>query len=602
MSSVSFRADVEFAVSCRNRVDDELKRIERYLYRTSADQVRSARGPARDDVIKWKRQLEALRRALMPDGEFRFSFQNKYLSQVSGGDVISADNWLAGEMPADWYSWSMWDRKDRRDALRLEAVKPDDGSVIRGFARVCAKREASAEAIQVAYCRSRIDEAAAEAAEDGRVVYFATFTASDAIRFCKSGKLKQSWRVARSGEPGGYYKPMSLTDQQDVLQAELNRFRERVAKRMYASQGRKEHGGRAKLGDVLEYCRVFELGPKRGRLHMHVALIFDPKAMPESWLTEWGIKADHKRIVPVQPELSNMWEIGRAEVMPFRTSPGDVFGQIGWPWPRKVRGDQAVLPVNAFGGAQALGAYLGKYLTKQAAGLKNRRRMACSRSFGTKALRAWFDAVAETAAGMKRLRSLASGACPNAYYVDEYCAFPRAIVKRIASEVWMRRAWEAHPQWMRKLVWYRDRRKPGREHFEVYKAAHERMEELRGDRFDEVTGEVYGEALEGPMIRVEGTLEASLAYNARFKRVGTVAEQLGAWSAVVDRFPALRESAAMTVQCVQERSVCAFEDVMWPDVLRESPAGMAASGDTNVYRIATKISGEEDLAPHLRVC
>lgn len=125
---------------------------------------------------------------------------------------------------------------------------------------------------------------------------------------------------------------------------------------------------RRRFGDF-EYCCVVERGAL-GRLHYHSLFLFSD--LSQCTDPNFGRPDGNRAEIP---ELRGLWPYGLSNPVAVRYSPTDVFGRLGWRWPR---GRQTGAP-------QAVALYMAKYLTK-ATDEVNGCRTKMSRGFGLKRL------------------------------------------------------------------------------------------------------------------------------------------------------------------------------------------------------------------------
>lgn len=118
-----------------------------------------------------------------------------------------------------------------------------------------------------------------------------------------------------------------------------------------------------RFGD-LKYCCVVERGSE-GRLHFHSLFIFKSAAR----------FSDPNHLRPGDraeiPELRGQWPYGLSNPVAVRYSPTDVYGRLGWRWPRERK----------TGAPEAVAIYMAKYLTKSTSEV-NGCRSKMSRGFG----------------------------------------------------------------------------------------------------------------------------------------------------------------------------------------------------------------------------
>lgn len=125
---------------------------------------------------------------------------------------------------------------------------------------------------------------------------------------------------------------------------------------------------RKRFGDF-QYCCVVERGGL-GRLHYHSLFIF----------ADLSCCTDPNALIPGGkrleiPQLRGFWPYGLSNPVAVRYSPTDVYGRLGWRWPK---GRKTGAPV-------AVALYMAKYLTKSTDEV-NGCRTKMSRNFGLRRL------------------------------------------------------------------------------------------------------------------------------------------------------------------------------------------------------------------------
>jgi len=123
------------------------------------------------------------------------------------------------------------------------------------------------------------------------------------------------------------------------------------------------------------YCSVLERGAE-GKLHWHVLMCFsecrflDPnRSRPLN---------DHQEV----NELKRLWQFGFSTPIAVRYSPLDVYGKLGWRWPR----DPKTRRPRRTGSPAQVSGYMAKYVTKVSPKELNGCRTRMTRGFGLRRL------------------------------------------------------------------------------------------------------------------------------------------------------------------------------------------------------------------------
>ncbi len=125
------------------------------------------------------------------------------------------------------------------------------------------------------------------------------------------------------------------------------------------------------------YCGVTERG-EEGRLHMHVLMVFENGSQFSD--PNFGKPDGDNQLVP---ELRGCWPYGFDTPIAARFSPLDMWGRIGWRWPKGLTTNPE----------EALALYMAKYLTKETEMIEGCRTKT-SRNFGLQSLMAMTNAQA----------------------------------------------------------------------------------------------------------------------------------------------------------------------------------------------------------------
>lgn len=114
------------------------------------------------------------------------------------------------------------------------------------------------------------------------------------------------------------------------------------------------------------FCAVPELGEETKRLHLHALFIFEDASKFTD--PNFGHARGNLQLIP---ELRGLWEYGFSDPIAARTSPLDVWGELGWQWPAGQETSNH----------EAIAVYMAGYMNKDRKDIKGcRTRM--SKGFG----------------------------------------------------------------------------------------------------------------------------------------------------------------------------------------------------------------------------
>ena len=184
----------------------------------------------------------------------------------------------------------------------------------------------------------------------------------------------------------------------------------------------------------VEYIRVIEYS-KSNRLHIHAILFLEDP--PKSWM-----KYTHKGRPHVsKTELEGMkrlWGYGRCKHVPVRM-PGDIFDN--WPWPVEKDNTDTIQD------ASRIARYIAKQIGEPSSAGKKFRRVSMSRGLGKARLQEVLSSLPK-----KYLRPLCED--PDSPYkpFGSKITIPTGVVKEMARKIRFDRAWEMHPDLVRKLM------------------------------------------------------------------------------------------------------------------------------------------------------
>lgn len=418
------RVSARWLSKCTDKVLARLARPSQIMLR---ERVRDALAPLNADLRAALRAVASrVDQPLVP-----FTHLPTLLSEDSARDALAS---VLG--PALWEAWQrelLWDR----NAVRAYA-KANPGTPAAVYLRLSDDMSLTRRQQQGHDSHRRILEEAAWAHEQGWFPLFVTFTHADwylAEQDCHGeaaliDEYARSWRV----------------------------FVRRLIKDLRKEAGLAPLPKNAESDpETLSYFKVLDWGAKKHRFHVHAVMFV--KVVPSAWGPPMvpGFMDSDRAPHFLHPE--KYWRMGRCRVQPVRTSPKDVWGKLGCPWPkvgdgtsfqpgRFVDGD-GWSPATGALSMVAISAYVGGYVARiPDEAPKGRRCFDASRGFGYRGL----DAVLAALPACD-LRPLAHGfGFDDAMLRQDKTAFGPGVVSRRAQRERERRVRARYPRRVVRLM------------------------------------------------------------------------------------------------------------------------------------------------------
>lgn len=186
----------------------------------------------------------------------------------------------------------------------------------------------------------------------------------------------------------------------------------------------------------VEYCKVVELSPKRGKPHIHAILWlpFLPYGLTDP--NRGSGCPNRTNVLFFFKFWSKFCDKAGYDCRAWRMGPTDAFAKAGWQWPVIPNAAKDGFVDQKAGPPEAMGGYLAKYLTKDyIRNPKNKRRLltwSTSKAFGKKAIHKLVNLVSDET--LQYLRHI-----KNPPWTHHGQMVPSSLIRRAANRTYMSR-------------------------------------------------------------------------------------------------------------------------------------------------------------------